>query len=283
MVVDHEKYNGMNCFLWCALHGFVCTPTRNKRALLKWSTSEGRLKDPEEMSEWVNRYHPECGILTEVSCLVVIDCDVAKETGEPIGRDNLIKLLGNDPESETFAVRSPSGGMHYYFRCNEVSTFTGTVSKLGPGIDVRAKGNLIIAPYSITERGQYLPVNDLEIAPLPEKVAALIRNAQSAARPKQKTQSHSCAWIEPDRYSPRADAKIKKQLNRLDGIHEGKRNNLLFKVACQVYKYKRYYSRLELTEMLRWKAQAIGLPDKEIEPTLLSAWNRVIHEEIILR
>src|SRR5271157_5362205 len=56
----------------------------------------------------------------------------------------------------TLVAVSPSGSRHYYFKVPEGRTVKTTSSELGPGIDVRGEGGMVIAPPSAREgRGAY--------------------------------------------------------------------------------------------------------------------------------
>jgi hypothetical protein len=86
------------------------------------------------------------GIATGASDLVVIDVDV--KNGAP-GMDKWAELsedLGRAAD-ETTQVRTPSGGLHVYYRANGARV-TSTVGKLAPGIDTRADGGYVIGAGS---------------------------------------------------------------------------------------------------------------------------------------
>ncbi len=52
------------------------------------------------------------------------------------------------PLPETHMVRTPSGGVHYYFKMPDGVELKCSASKVAPGIDVRAEGGYVIAPPS---------------------------------------------------------------------------------------------------------------------------------------
>lgn len=164
-------------------HGFHAA-TLNQERILRW---------------WGDR--PDYGI--GVSCgpagLVVIDIDA--HTTEQPARDRLlpgIKIgdqvdltgLANGfhtlavlaalrgqaspaDDTSTLRVRTPSGGMHVWYRtkapCHWLSSVgSSTRRALAWQVDIRAQGSYIIAPGTTTKQGSYVPVGSVrEPAPLP--------------------------------------------------------------------------------------------------------------------
>jgi hypothetical protein len=63
---------------------------------------------------------------------------------------------------------SPSGSMHYYFKWPASGKVINSTSKVGPGIDVRGEGGMVIAPPSVRPgKGVYLWRDELPIADAP--------------------------------------------------------------------------------------------------------------------
>ena len=132
--------------------------------------------DKDRISDWWQRW-PDAGvaIATDEAGLVVIDVDV-KDGGA--GLENWLTLVAElGPELEdTAMVRTPSGGLHAYFKsgAREVATSAGT---LAPGIDVRARGGYVIAPPSrrLDEGYVWMSGHGLErLRELPEALADLL-------------------------------------------------------------------------------------------------------------
>jgi len=101
--------------------------------------------------------------------LLVIDVDGDTGIGSWI---NL--CLQHDYVPETYTVKTPNGGYHYYFEIPKglkYKTHTGFLDH----VDVRADGGYVVAPPSKLETGQYLPVLiDAEILPLPQFLVDLL-------------------------------------------------------------------------------------------------------------
>ena len=100
------------------------------------------------------------GILTEKADLIVIDCDVK---GDVNGLDSFLNLCyrnNYDPDEHTLSVNTPSGGRHYYFLAHQryesgASRIRSSVSKILPGVDVRADGGYIVGFGSVIDNGSY--------------------------------------------------------------------------------------------------------------------------------
>jgi hypothetical protein len=92
-------------------------------------------------------------------------------------------------DSATLRVRTPSGGMHVWYRAGDAGPFLcsvgsapGTGRALAWQVDVRAGGGYIIAPGTRTGDGVYTPLGDRRVpAPLPEWLAReLVRTGHRA-------------------------------------------------------------------------------------------------------
>jgi P4 family phage/plasmid primase-like protien len=100
------------------------------------------------------------GILTERADLIVIDCDVK---GDVNGLDSFLNLCyrnNYDPDEHTLSVNTPSGGRHYYFLAHQryesgARRIRSSVSKIIPGVDVRADGGYIVGFGSVIDNGSY--------------------------------------------------------------------------------------------------------------------------------
>jgi hypothetical protein len=145
-----------------------------------------------------------CGPLNRIT---VIDIDRKN------GVDGLNSLRGlGITVPKTVVVSTPTGGFHLYFDTG-AEIYPNSVSKLGPGIDVRGDGGYVIAPGSVTPAGQYVWRKDLcganwRPAPLPAILGKLIRQAH---KPRPSLASRGPVSL------------IRSRLNA--PIHEGNRND----------------------------------------------------------
>ncbi|MFC7430665.1 MULTISPECIES: bifunctional DNA primase/polymerase [unclassified Agrococcus] len=93
--------------------------------------------------------HPRAnvGIATGHDGLVVLDVDVKDGAPGLESLRRLCKRTGLDLDAVPM-VDTPSGGLHLYFRDRRLAGLRNSVSKLAPGIDVRAAGGYVVAPPS---------------------------------------------------------------------------------------------------------------------------------------
>jgi hypothetical protein len=80
-------------------------------------------------------------------------------------------------DTATLRVRTPSGGLHVWYRAGDGRRWQSSVGS-SPGralawqVDIRAHGSYIIAPGTTTQHGTYTPIGDTrEPAPLPLWIA----------------------------------------------------------------------------------------------------------------
>ncbi|MGW1530280.1 bifunctional DNA primase/polymerase [Streptomyces sp. NPDC002159] len=76
-------------------------------------------------------------------------------------------------DKSTLRVRTPSGGLHVWYRAGDGRRWQSSVGSgrgraLAWQVDIRAHGSYIIAPGTTTKQGTYIPIGDArEPAPLP--------------------------------------------------------------------------------------------------------------------
>lgn len=104
--------------------------------------------------------------------IVVLDLDAKP------GRDGLA-WARDKPIPATFTVRTPSGGLHFYFAA-PVDPVQNSSDKIAPGVDVRGEGGFVVGPGSRrADGGLYSVALDVPLAPLP----AWLRELAGAAKP----------------------------------------------------------------------------------------------------
>jgi putative DNA primase/helicase len=133
--------------------------------------------------QWWRRW-PEAniGIATGEAGLVVIDVDVKNVDG--LAAWLTIVERGGPELQETTVAKTPSGGLHVYYRANE-SAIGCSTGRLAPGIDVRAIGGYVIAPPSRGVRGvSYEWCDEHEVEHLAELPAALAACLYGGDRPR---------------------------------------------------------------------------------------------------
>ena len=68
--------------------------------------------------------------------------------------------------TDTFTVKTPSGGLHLYYKPREPSR--SGVNNVGPGFDTRGVGGYVVGPGSSVDGKSYEIVKDIPIAPAPQ-------------------------------------------------------------------------------------------------------------------
>lgn len=126
--------------------------TRNDSTIIKWWS--------EDELGWKQNYN--IGIDCFKSGLTVVDVDVKDNKGGRASFEMLEKEYG---WPETYTVKTPSGGLHLYFKG---AGYRNSTSKLAPGIDIRSDGGYVVAPYSTKTNGEYKIIKAIDIAEMPE-------------------------------------------------------------------------------------------------------------------
>lgn len=127
--------------------------------------------------------HPACniGIVTGAASGIWV-LDVDPQSGGDRQAAALVAAYG--PLTETYTVRTPSGGLHYYFVLPddfEPRNAQHGGGRLPIGIDVRGRAGQVVAPPSRRENGDYSVVLDVPVARAPEWLVDLIRPRPVAA------------------------------------------------------------------------------------------------------
>lgn len=143
---------------------FPLVPGGKTPAIRGWQSRSTR--DPVTINTWWQGEFQDSniGIATHPSGLVVVDLD---DKDGKCGSENY-KAIMHWGDDNTLTVRTPSGGLHYYYLDPTVgdTVFNGnagvgdydlrsSVSLVGEGIDTRATGGYVVAPGSITDKGAY--------------------------------------------------------------------------------------------------------------------------------
>ncbi len=119
---------------------------------------------------------------------------------------------------ETLTIRTPSGGVHYYF--NHVDGITNRTGQLPAGIDIRGEGGYAIVPPS----EGYTVEHRAPIADAPEQLLETLRDEPRA--PSAASQGRSRSWASiPDDGEPIPDGTRDETLTRIAGrLHDGTRD-----------------------------------------------------------
>jgi hypothetical protein len=178
-----KKFNpNLVAALKLAKHGFYIypSPKKNGKARIKWRL--GSTRDPKHITEWWKRWPDDlicldCG----KSKIAVIDADSVDGHGID-GHATLADLeFENEFLPDTLMAETPSKGKHYLFNDPD-GKMRNTASLLGPGVDTRGVGGMIVlAPSVVKGKGAYRWLNKLQRAEVPHWVIDKIGAAQERA------------------------------------------------------------------------------------------------------
>lgn len=94
-------------------------------------------------------FGPDHGIGTVTHGFVVIDLDVRED------KNGIDALRDLPPLPTTLTSKTPSGGRHLFFRIPAGLEIRNSVSKVGPGIDVRGTGGQVVLPPTVINGKAY--------------------------------------------------------------------------------------------------------------------------------
>lgn len=161
-------------------------------------------------------------INTGRSGLVVVDFDVTK------GKDGFTALeeAGISLPDTPVKARTPSGGEHWYYREPEgVPVQSDNNGKLAQGVDIRARGGIVIAPPTeVPGRGTYEYINPramVSVGELPEFPRDVAEVLQPRKAEMQTTDTRPVLTIEQRQ---RLHAVLERILRDLRAMEDGNRN-----------------------------------------------------------
>jgi len=105
-----------------------------------------RTTDLTQIERWWSQADYNLAIVPEDAGWCVIDID--PKNG---GFDTWNKHF-SDRVPQTYTVRTPSGGLHLYFK----GSLPGSAGKLGRGIDTRGRDGYVLVPPSIVNGNEYI-------------------------------------------------------------------------------------------------------------------------------
>jgi hypothetical protein len=146
----------------------------------------GMTCDPMEIEGDFEQW-PDAGVgipTGKVNAIFVVETDTI--AGHNV--DGLASLKALETEHgrlpKTLTAKSPTGSIHRYFAWPSTSDIDirNSDSKLGPGIDIRANGGMVLAPPTRTPKGVYRWMNNFPIADAP---LWLIKLIEKGSRPQR--------------------------------------------------------------------------------------------------
>lgn len=108
----------------------------------------------------------------------VLDVDTLKGHGKD-GLGAVRKLEAKHGKlPRTRLVRTPTGGLHYYFSYPIAAAIRSDTGKLAPGLDVKGDGGYVVGPGSTTAKGRYELVHDQLPTKAPRWLLKLLVSAE---------------------------------------------------------------------------------------------------------
>ena len=157
--------------------------------------------------------------------VIIIDVDTAKTEGGSDGFTALRQLI-SEGLPPTYTVRTPTGGLHLYYRAP--GRPVKTVAGWRPGVDVRGVGGQGVGPGSKTGAGTYEIYRDVPLATLPLGIAAEL--------PYRAPASQADDRLNANRSQERTDDIITTGERDYsvfpESIPHGEHDETLFKYAC---------------------------------------------------
>lgn len=205
--------------------------------------------------------------------IAVIDLDVEKQIKQPDGSFKSVSGYDSLADFErlhdqlpvTYAVTTPSGGMHKYFRAADLRSKNHFLD----AVDVKSCGGYVLVPGSGNAKGVYALCNpDAEVVGLPEWFLALYGHKKSAQTSPELSFN---TRITPD--TEDKVARARQIIGEWPEAVEGERNDQLFQLMRELCKAG--VSRARATELYAEEAlEKIGLdPDStEVMATIRSAY-----------
>ncbi len=199
----------------CKFKIFPVAP--NKKPLISgWQ--EKATRKPDLIAQWEAQGARAWGIPCGAdNGLFVIDLDVDKESGEPVGEASLKALPRYAGLLNNANVRTPTGGIHIY--CKHFDGGRNTTSKIGPKIDTRGQGGYVIAPSSTTDSGYYEGTIPEVLPVVPTGLRAILLHTPPPTEPSWAGQAPTGAVAEILGHIP-ADLPYQDWLVVLMGLHD---------------------------------------------------------------
>lgn len=262
---------------------FPLIPADKRPAISNWETRA--TTDPDRITRAWSIAAFNVGIATGPSGLVVIDLDKPKhpeDTPPPSwaehavtdGADVLAVLCechGQPFPSDTYTVRTWSGGTHLYFAAPEGADLRNTAGDsargLGWKVDTRAVGGIVAGAGSTFAGHPYQVTRDAPVAPLPVWLAELLR---PAPLPPQKP--ITVALTGRGRRTAFLRSAVNGEVERVTGSGPHEHNNALYIAAVALGQLVAggELSEADVTGWLLTAALQVGQGEREAQRTITS-------------
>ena len=175
-----------------------------------------------DVREWIAQGF-NVGVRTDrTSGCWVLDVDIDVHTGQPT--DAWKALLAEHELPRTYTVRTPSGGLHYYFRFPDGVDVRNDQGKvIAEGVDIRGIGGYVVAAgmraaydkHGKHFDGEYVVVDDSPIAPTPDWITDRFRAREEEKQAKIERVNTGVVMPKAENIEPEWDRFAKDELNAL--------------------------------------------------------------------
>jgi hypothetical protein len=130
------------------------------------------------------------GVGCKANGLLVVDLDRHHADADGIEAFRALCAEQRQEWPGTLTVRTPSGGLHLYFRAPRERALGNSSGKLGAGIDTRgpgkgSNGGYVVAPGSVVDGTPYTIARDIPIRDLPGWIVELL-DPPTVVRPMKR-------------------------------------------------------------------------------------------------
>jgi putative DNA primase/helicase len=240
--------------------------------------------DAQSIEEWWQKWpNANIGLACGMSGIIALDGDPLHYNDE--SRAFVDDLLANHP---TATQITPTGGHHFVYMLPADVTLSNSSGSLPPGIDVRVNGFIVLAPSTVTYRGdkakekgvedgfsgrykwQPSPV-DFPPQPLPDHVLEMLTRKPAPPPPPYTNGFHNGNGSN-GHHGNYAKAALEREISLLRSAREGGRNEQLNKSAFSLGQLVAdgALDRSEVIDRLSEAAFAIGLEERETARTIQS-------------
>jgi hypothetical protein len=250
-----------------AASGWSIFPVDHRKApLCAHGFHEATTDDTQVDAWWAKHPTANIGFVPGRAGIVVLDVDVKHDSGglETARKYRLLDI-------PTLRARTPSGGLHLYFRRPPGEKPIGNVGVFGPnsGVDVRCDGGYVVLPPSVLPSGEYeWDGDESDPAALPIEIARLLAALRPVVPPIVPSTRR---WIG---VGARLEQRIRAYMERLPaGLSEGQgRNNSMYALCA----WLTHDLALTAGDARTWARSynsrfECPLNERELEQTLLSA------------
>lgn len=236
-VKPSKLHQAARAFAAAGVKVFPCVPSE-KRPISRHGFYEATT-DLKQIDKWWTE-NPDANIATsphlQGQAVVDLDGKIGIENWEFLG------LMHDTPE--TYVVRTPRGGQHWYYR----GELHASASKIEKKIDTRGVGSYVLLPPSVTADGEYTVLHDRPIAELPAWISAAARKHREHKKAAAGTRLDTSRNIEAARRFLKG--RVVRNVVAIEG--EGGHDHT-YQTACEVLDH--------------------GLSPEKAHELLLAEWN----------